>query len=299
MPSNLTPTWQQGSEGFIYGGIATGLIRTLQFPAVRSHLYTMNIESLGNRRVNGVFDLYRRIIDEQGIDVLYRGLPRHLSLTIPRAGCQFGLFEALRASSSASSLTSLCVCGGVSGFLASLLCYPRDSYNSWYAESMSRLGGRDAVSHFEKTATFRHFVKTFPNEVFEKSLLPASANGFARAINLGFYFSYRKEWGSWLSMPCNLALAWTSNAIGGLSIYWIETVHRRSLRNSRSTRTSPDSPPLPTSFRTLLSEIVEKEGVRSLFRGANQNFTRGVTPMLILVFYDYLASNFPLFRDTK
>lgn len=74
-------------------------------------------------------------------------------------------------------------------------------------------------------------------------------------------------------------LGWGVTNLAGLASYPLDTIRRRMMMTSGST----------THYKSMFdagSQIVAKEGIKSLFKGAGANILRGVAGAGVLSLYD-------------
>jgi len=79
----------------------------------------------------------------------------------------------------------------------------------------------------------------------------------------------------------SFALGWVVTTGSGLASYPLDTVRRRMMM------TSGEAVKYKSSFDAF-SQIVAKEGLRSLFKGAGANILRGIAGAGVLSLYDQL-----------
>jgi solute carrier family 25 (mitochondrial adenine nucleotide translocator), member 4/5/6/31 len=83
------------------------------------------------------------------------------------------------------------------------------------------------------------------------------------------------------SFLASFALGWGVTIGAGLASYPLDTIRRRMMMTSGST----------THYKSMFdagSQIVAKEGMKSLFKGAGANILRGVAGAGVLSMYDKL-----------
>jgi len=291
--------WQDTLKGFFFGSTANVIVRTVQYPFVRSHLYAMGILNYNEKPVRGVLDFYMRIIKSAGISELYKGYVKHMLSLLPPAVVTFTTFEAFRSlfSNHVESPSVNYYSGGIAGILTTIIFSPKYAYTN-YNTYLQR--------NNENRKTFVQFLQTTKlTELYRNIVSSSITAAFYRGLYFGFYFNFNKKYNDsnntnntikrskynrinnyinkskTLTYLYNFSLSWATTFLAGISTYWADTVHRRL-------RIYADANPRRYFF-DIAKEIYKKEGFKSFFKGGVSSFTRGLTPAMIIFLYDALT----------
>jgi len=285
---------------FLMGGVSAAVSKTAAAPIERIKLLIQNQdEMIKSGRLaepyKGIGDCFKRVVAEEGVVSLWRGNTANVIRYFPTQALNFAFKDQFKRMFGynkdkdgywkwfAGNLAS----GGAAGACSLLFVYSLD-----YART--RLAN-DNKSAKKGGAGTRQFNGLF--DVYKKTLATDGIQGLYRGFTIscvgiivyrGLYFGLYDSvkpvvlTGSMKdSFIGSFFLGWTITIGAGLASYPIDTIRRRMMM------TSGEAVKYNSSMHAA-SEIVKKEGVRSLFKGAGANILRAVAGAGVLAGYDWL-----------
>jgi len=287
---------------FMMGGVSAAVSKTAAAPIERVKLLVQNQdEMLKSGRLDkpykGVADCFSRVIKDEGFGSLWRGNLANVLRYFPTQALNFAFKDQFKRMFGfnkdkdgywkwfAGNLAS----GGLAGAASLTFVYSLDYARTRLAndaKSAKKGGERQfngLLDVYRKTLAtdgiaglYRGFVVSCVGIVVYRglyfglydSLKPVLLTGNMKDSVLGSFF-----------------LGWGITIGAGLASYPLDTVRRRMMM------TSGEAVKYKSSMQAL-TQIVAKEGVGSLFKGAGANILRGVAGAGVLAGYDKLQLMF-------
>jgi len=284
---------------FLMGGVAAAVSKTAAAPIERVKLLVQNQDEMIkagrlDRRYNGIMDCFRRTTASEGVMALWRGNTANVIRYFPTQALNFAFRDKFKkmfgykkdrdgyAKWMAGNLAS----GGAAGATSLLFVYSLDYARTRLANDAksAKKGGGD-----------RQFNGLL--DVYRKTLASDGIAGLYRGfapsvagivVYRGLYFGmYDSIKPIALVGPladnflASFALGWLVTTGAGICSYPLDTVRRRMMM------TSGEAVKYKGSIDAF-QQIVAREGVRSLFKGAGANILRGVAGAGVLSIYDQL-----------
>jgi len=281
---------------FLMGGVSAAVSKTAAAPIERVKLLIQNQDEMIkagrlDRKYNGIADCFRRTTASEGVVALWRGNTANVIRYFPTQALNFafrdtykGMFNFKKDRDGygkwmAGNLAS----GGMAGATSLLFVYSLD-----YARTRLANDAKSAKKGGERQ--FNGLV-----DVYKKTLASDGVSGLYRGfgpsvlgivVYRGLYFGMYDSLkpvvlvgsleGNFLA---SFLLGWTVTTGAGIASYPLDTVRRRMMMTSGEA----------VKYKGSLDaarQIIAKEGVRSLFKGAGANILRGVAGAGVLSLYD-------------
>lgn len=183
--------------GSMAGG--TAVLSTYPLDLARTKLaYQVRDVSTGTTVYKGIGDVFSKVIRENGVKGLYRGIGPTLYGMLPYAGLKFYVYEKLKGAlpnDHQSSLSSKLACGAVAGLIGQTFVYPLDVVRRQMQVQIDGLSTQrftstfDGLAHITRTQGMRQLFSGLSINYIK--LVPSVAIGFAT------YDSMK----SWLRVP--------------------------------------------------------------------------------------------------
>jgi solute carrier family 25 (adenine nucleotide translocator) protein 4/5/6/31 len=283
---------------FGMGGVSAAVSKTAAAPIERIKLLIQNQDEMIkagrlSTPYKGIGDCFKRVIAEEGFGSLWRGNLANVLRYFPTQALNFAFKDQFKrmfgyskekdgyAKWFAGNLAS----GGAAGAASLLFVYSLD-----YART--RLANDNKAA---KKGGERQFNGLF--DVYKKTLASDGIVGLYRGFNIscvgiivyrGLYFGLYDSLkpvvligGMKDSFLASFLLGWGITIGAGLASYPLDTVRRRMMM------TSGEAVKYKSSMHAF-NEIVAKEGVKSLFKGAGANILRAVAGAGVLAGYDQM-----------
>ncbi|POS76474.1 ADP,ATP carrier protein [Diaporthe helianthi] len=283
---------------FLMGGVSAAVSKTAAAPIERIKLLIQNQDEMLkqgrlDRKYNGIADCFRRTAADEGVMSLWRGNTANVIRYFPTQALNFAFRDKFKkmfafkkekdgyAKWMAGNLAS----GGAAGATSLLFVYSLD-----YARTRLANDAKSAKKGGERQ--FNGLV-----DVYRKTLASDGIAGLYRGfgpsvagivVYRGLYFGMYDSLKPVLltgtlanNFLASFALGWTVTTGAGIASYPLDTVRRRMMMTSGEAVKYASS---LDAFR----QIVAKEGVKSLFKGAGANILRGVAGAGVLSIYDQL-----------
>jgi len=282
---------------FLMGGVSAAVSKTAAAPIERVKLLIQNQdEMIKSGRLStpykGIAECFARVSKEEGVASLWRGNMANVLRYFPTQALNFAFKDKFKRMFGynkekdgywkwfAGNLAS----GGAAGAASLLFVYSLD-----YARTRLANDNKSA-----KKGGQRQFSGLF--DVYRQTLKSDGIQGLYRGFNIscvgiivyrGLYFGMYDSIKP--LMPADLQknflatflLGWGITIGAGLASYPIDTIRRRMMMTSGEA----------TKYSSSLAcgkEIIAKEGVSSLFKGAGANVLRAVAGAGVLAGYDQL-----------
>jgi solute carrier family 25 (adenine nucleotide translocator) protein 4/5/6/31 len=283
---------------FLMGGVSAAVSKTAAAPIERIKLLVQNQDEMIkagrlDRRYNGIVDCFKRTTADEGVMALWRGNTANVIRYFPTQALNFAFRDQFKkmfgykkekdgyAKWMAGNLAS----GGAAGATSLLFVYSLDYARTSLANDnkSSKKGGErqfnGLVDVYRKTLASDGIAGLYRG--FGPSVLGIVVY---RGLYFGMYDSIKPVLltgnleGNFLA---SFALGWCVTTGAGIASYPLDTVRRRMMM------TSGEAVKYNGSFDAF-KQIVAKEGVKSLFKGAGANILRGVAGAGVLSIYDQL-----------
>ncbi|KAK4554946.1 ADP/ATP carrier protein [Recurvomyces mirabilis] len=281
---------------FLMGGVSAAVSKTAAAPIERVKLLIQNQDEMIkagrlDRRYAGIADCFRRTTADEGIAALWRGNTANVIRYFPTQALNFAFRDTFKSMFGykkerdgywwwmAGNLAS----GGMAGATSLLFVYSLD-----YARTRLANDAKSAKKGGERQ--FNGLV-----DVYKKTLASDGIAGLYRGfmpsvtgiiVYRGLYFGMYDSLKPVLlvgslegNFLASFLLGWTVTTGAGIASYPLDTIRRRMMM------TSGEAVKYKSSVDAF-QQIVAKEGVRSLFKGAGANILRGVAGAGVLSIYD-------------
>jgi len=283
---------------FSMGGVSAAVSKTAAAPIERVKLLIQNQDEMiksGRLTVpyKGISECFSRVIAEEGFISLWRGNTANVLRYFPTQALNFAFKDQFKRMFGydakrdgywkwfGGNLAS----GGAAGACSLLFVYSLD-----YARTRLANDNKSAKKGGERQ--FNGMI-----DVYRKTLAADGIQGLYRGFNIscvgiivyrGLYFGMYDSLKPVLltgnmkdSFLGSFLLGWGITIGAGLASYPIDTIRRRMMM------TSGEAVKYKSSYHAF-QEIVKKEGVKSLFKGAGANILRAIAGAGVLAGYDQL-----------
>jgi len=283
---------------FMMGGVSAAVSKTAAAPIERVKLLIQNQDEMIkagrlSEPYKGIADCSRRVISEEGFVSFWRGNTANVIRYFPTQALNFAFKDQFKR---------------MFGFNKN-----RDGYWKWFAGNLASGGAAGACSlafvysldytrtrlandnKSAKKGGSRQFNGMI--DVYRKTLATDGIQGLYRGFVIscvgivvyrGLYFGLYDSLKPVLlvgalsnNFLASFLLGWSITIGAGLASYPIDTIRRRMMMTSGEA----------TKYKSSMhagAEIVRKEGVKSLFKGAGANILRAVAGAGVLAGYDWL-----------
>ncbi|GAB1200761.1 mitochondrial carrier domain-containing protein [Aspergillus pseudonomiae] len=281
---------------FLMGGVSAAVSKTAAAPIERIKLLIQNQDEMLragrlDRKYNGIMDCFRRTAASEGVASLWRGNTANVIRYFPTQALNFAFRDTYKSMFAykkdrdgyAKWMMGNLASGGAAGATSLLFVYSLDYARTRLAnDAKSAKGGGDRqfnglVDVYKKTLASDGIAGLYRG--FGPSVLGIVVY---RGLYFGMYDSIKPVVlvgpleGNFLA---SFLLGWTVTTGAGIASYPLDTVRRRMMM------TSGEAVKYNSSFDAF-RQIVAKEGVKSLFKGAGANILRGVAGAGVLSIYD-------------
>ncbi|KAJ7596982.1 mitochondrial carrier [Mycena floridula] len=283
---------------FLMGGVSAAVAKTSAAPIERIKLLIQNQdEMIKQGRLStpykGIWDATTRTTSEEGVIALWRGNTANVIRYFPTQALNFAfkdyfksLFGFKKSEGYGKWFLGNIASGGAAGASSLLFVYSLDYARTRLANDAKSTKGGGGQRQFNGLI-----------DVYRKTLASDGIAGLYRGfvpsvvgiiVYRGLYFGVYDSLkpvvlvgpleGSFLA---SFGLGWGVTVGAGLASYPLDTIRRRMMMTSGSA----------VHYKSMFdagSQIVKKEGVKSLFKGAGANILRGVAGAGVLSLYDKL-----------
>ncbi|QMW25108.1 hypothetical protein G4B84_000353, partial [Aspergillus flavus NRRL3357] len=281
---------------FMMGGVSAAVSKTAAAPIERIKLLIQNQDEMLragrlDRKYNGIMDCFRRTAASEGVASLWRGNTANVIRYFPTQALNFAFRDTYKSMFAykkdrdgyAKWMMGNLASGGAAGATSLLFVYSLDYARTRLAnDAKSAKGGGERqfnglVDVYKKTLASDGIAGLYRG--FGPSVLGIVVY---RGLYFGMYDSIKPVVlvgpleGNFLA---SFLLGWTVTTGAGIASYPLDTVRRRMMM------TSGEAVKYNSSFDAF-RQIVAKEGVKSLFKGAGANILRGVAGAGVLSIYD-------------
>ncbi|KAK0647677.1 hypothetical protein DIS24_g7531 [Lasiodiplodia hormozganensis] len=281
---------------FLMGGVSAAVSKTAAAPIERVKLLIQNQDEMLragrlDRKYNGIMDCFRRTTASEGVVSLWRGNTANVIRYFPTQALNFAFRDTYKSMFAfkkerdgyAKWMMGNLASGGAAGATSLLFVYSLDYARTRLAnDAKSAKGGGDRqfnglVDVYKKTLAsdgiaglYRGFGPSVAGIVVYRGLYFGMYDSIKPVVLVG------PLEGNFLA---SFLLGWTVTTGAGIASYPLDTVRRRMMM------TSGEAVKYKSSFDAA-KQIIAKEGVKSLFKGAGANILRGVAGAGVLSIYD-------------
>jgi len=297
-------------ESFLIGGIAAGISKTAAAPIERVKLLVQNQdEMLKTGRLaepyKGVVDCFSKVIKSEGFMALWRGNLANVLRYFPTQALNLAFKEKLKqmfdfdkerdgyAKWFAGNMAS----GGLAGALSLCFVYSLDYARTRLANDNKAAKKGGAERQFNGLVDV--YTKTYASDGFAGLYRGFFVSCAGIIVYRGCYFGFYDSLKPVLlvgdmknSFLASFLLGWAVTIVAGLASYPLDTVRRRMMM------TSGEAVKYKNSF-DCMTQIVAKEGVKSLFKGAGANILRGIAGAGVLSGFDKIGELYVEIRYGK
>ncbi|CAL5867329.1 uncharacterized protein PFLUO_LOCUS1544 [Penicillium psychrofluorescens] len=281
---------------FLMGGVSAAVSKTAAAPIERIKLLIQNQDEMLkagrlDRKYAGIADCFRRTAAAEGVVSLWRGNTANVIRYFPTQALNFAFRDTYKSMFAYKKerdgytkwMMGNLASGGAAGATSLLFVYSLD-----YARTRLANDAKSAKGTGERQ--FNGLV-----DVYRKTLASDGIAGLYRGfgpsvlgivVYRGLYFGMYDSIKPVLlvgplegSFLASFLLGWTVTTGAGVASYPLDTVRRRMMM------TSGEAVKYSSSMDAA-RQIVAKEGVKSLFKGAGANILRGVAGAGVLSIYD-------------
>jgi len=283
---------------FLMGGVSAAVSKTAAAPIERVKLLIQNQEEMIkagrlDRRYDGIAECFRRVSAQEGVASLWRGNTANVVRYFPTQALNFAFRDTFKSMFGykkdrdgywwwmAGNLAS----GGMAGATSLMFVYSLD-----YARTRLANDNKSAKKGGERqfNGLFDVYKKTIASDGIlglYRGFGPSVAGIIVyRGLYFGMYDSLKPVLlvgsleGNFLA---SFLLGWSVTTGAGIASYPLDTIRRRMMM------TSGEAVKYKSSFDAG-AQIIAKEGVASLFKGAGANILRGVAGAGVLSIYDQM-----------
>jgi len=281
---------------FLMGGVSAAVAKTAAAPIERVKLLLQNQDEMIKqgrleKPYGGILDCFNRVRSEEGVVALWRGNMANVIRYFPTQALNFAfkdqfkrMFAVPKTAPYYKTFGANIASGGLAGASSLLFVYSLD-----YARTRLANDAKAA----KKGAGDRQFNGLL--DVYKKTWATDGIRGLYRGFNIscvgiivyrGLYFGMYDSIRPFLtgaadSFFVTFLVGWGVTNIAGLASYPIDTIRRRMMM------TSGAAVKYNNSWDCFI-QILRKEGVRSLFKGAGANILRAIAGGGVLAGYDSL-----------
>jgi len=294
-------------EDFLIGGVAAGISKTGAAPIERVKLLIQNQDEMikqGRLKepYKGVVDCFGRVIREEGFSQLWRGNLANVLRYFPTQALNLAFKEQIKqmfnykvekdgyAKWFAANMAS----GGIAGAMSLVFVYSLDYARTRLANDAKAAGKGKGERQFNGLVdVYRKTIATDGIAGLYRGFV-VSCTGIIvyRGCYFGFYDSLKPVLltGSLKNnFMASFLLGWAVTIGAGLASYPLDTIRRRMMM------TSGQAVKYKSSIDCGL-QIMQKEGVMSLFKGAGANILRGVAGAGVLAGFDTVKLAYMKYR---
>jgi len=282
-------------EDFMLAGVAAGVSKTAAAPIERVKLLVQNQgEMLKSGRLKepykGVVDCASRVVSEEGFAAFWRGNLANVVRYFPTQALNFAikpmvsrLFNVNKEDGYLLFVGANIISGGCAGVGSLFFVYSLDFVRTRLAaDNKSAKAGGDRQFN-GMIDVYRKILKTDGIAGLYRGFVISAVGIF---IYRGFYFGLYDSVKAVLpggsnNFFTNFILGWGVTTLSGLASYPIDTVRRRMMM------TSGEGAKYRSSMHAF-TEILAKEGVPALFKGAGANILRGIAGAGVLSGFDLI-----------
>jgi len=283
---------------FLMGGISAAVSKTAAAPIERVKLLIQNQDEMIksgrlDRRYGGIIECFSRTASQEGVMALWRGNTANVIRYFPTQALNFAFRDTYKAMFAfkkerdgyAKWMAGNLASGGMAGATSLLFVYSLDYARTRLAnDNKSAKGGGERqfnglVDVYKKTLAsdgiaglYRGFMPSVLGIVVYRGLYFGMYDSIKPVVLVG------PLEGNFLA---SFALGWGVTTGAGIASYPLDTIRRRMMMTSGEA----------VKYKSSMDagrQIIAKEGVKSLFKGAGANILRGVAGAGVLSIYDQM-----------
>jgi len=293
-------------EDFLLGGVAAGISKTASAPIERIKLLVQNQDEMIkagrlSEPYKGVMDCFRRVSAEEGVGSLWRGNLANVIRYFPTQALNFAFVGSFKKMFNQTKdkdgylmwFLGNMASGGLAGASSLVFVYSLDYARTRLANDAksSKKGGErqfnGLIDVYKKTyatdgiaGLYRGFVVSCVGIVAYRGCYFGFYDTLKPLILVGDLKS---------SFLASFLLGWVVTIVSGIVSYPLDTIRRRMMM------TSGEAEKYKSSWDCGV-KIVQKEGVKSLFKGAGANVLRGVAGAGVLSGFEKLQEFYIAWR---
>jgi solute carrier family 25 (adenine nucleotide translocator) protein 4/5/6/31 len=282
---------------FLMGGVSAAVSKTAAAPIERVKLLIQNQDEMIkqgrlDRKYNGIVDCFKRTLADEGTVSLWRGNTANVIRYFPTQALNFAFRDKFKSmfgykkdkDGYAKWMAGNLASGGAAGATSLLFVYSLDYARTRLANDnkSAKVGGGERqfnglIDVYKKTLASDGIAGLYRG--FGPSVLGIVVY---RGLYFGMYDSIKPVLltgsleGNFLA---SFLLGWCVTTGAGIASYPLDTVRRRMMMTSGEAVKYKGS-------MDAARQIIAKEGVKSLFKGAGANILRGVAGAGVLSIYD-------------
>ncbi|KAL9119405.1 MAG: hypothetical protein Q9187_004041 [Circinaria calcarea] len=283
---------------FLMGGVSAAVSKTAAAPIERVKLLIQNQDEMLktgrlDRKYDGITECFTRTMKQEGVASLWRGNTANVIRYFPTQALNFAFRDTYKSMFAfkkerdgyAKWMAGNLASGGAAGATSLLFVYSLD-----YVRTRLANDSKNAKSGGERQ--FNGML-----DVYKKTLASDGIAGLYRGfgpsvlgivVYRGLYFGLYDSIKPILlvgplesSFLASFLLGWTVTTGAGIAAYPLDTIRRRMMM------TSGEAVKYKSSMDAA-RQIIAKDGVKSLFKGAGANILRGVAGAGVLSIYDQM-----------
>ncbi|KAG6856640.1 hypothetical protein H0H87_002230 [Tephrocybe sp. NHM501043] len=288
---------QEFAVDFLMGGVSAAVAKTSAAPIERIKLLVQNQDEMIKQGrlatpYKGVGDAFARTYKEEGLVSLWRGNTANVIRYFPTQALNFAfkdyfksLFGFKKNDGYWKWFAGNVASGGAAGASSLLFVYSLDYARTRLANDAKSAKGGGARQFNGLVDVYRKTLASDGIAGLYRGFVPSVVGIIVyRGLYFGVYDSLKPVVlvgaleGSFLA---SFGLGWGVTIGAGLASYPLDTIRRRMMMTSGS----------GVNYKSMFdagSQIIAKEGTKSLFKGAGANILRGVAGAGVLSLYDKL-----------
>ena len=270
----------------ITGGIAAGVSKTLVSPIETIKLRLQSMDEMVKQKIitapyTGIINCFSRIIKEEGLLTLWKGNFTNILFYFPTQSLNFAFKSYYKQLFPPSTKTNLLlyniICGSAAGITSMLVFHPFD-----FAKTRLANDAKNILRN--KPRQYKNFLDVYRKTYNQSGILgmyrgliaSCSCMCVYRGLYFGLYDTVNKKV---KNIILKFFLGWGVTILSGAVAYPFDTVRRRMMMTSGVKNSYPNS---INSMKT----IIQKEGMKSLYKGHGANILRSLAGAGVLVLYD-------------
>ncbi|MCJ1307258.1 hypothetical protein MMC25_000904 [Agyrium rufum] len=283
---------------FLMGGVAAAVSKTAAAPIERVKLLIQNQDEMLktgrlDRKYDGIAECFSRTAKNEGVAALWRGNTANVIRYFPTQALNFAFRDTYKAMFNfkkdrdgyAKWMAGNLASGGAAGATSLLFVYSLDFVRTRLANDAknAKTGGdrqfngmldvyRKTIASDGVLGLYRGFGPSVAGIVVYRGLYFGMYDSLKPVVLTGALES---------NFLASFALGWTVTTGAGIAAYPLDTIRRRMMM------TSGEAVKYKSSFDAG-RQIIARDGVKSLFKGAGANILRGVAGAGVLSIYDQL-----------
>jgi len=288
-------------EDFLLAGFAAGVSKTAAAPIERVKLLVQNQgEMLKSGRLKepykGIVDCAARVTREEGVVMFWRGNLANVMRYFPTQALNFAIkpvisryFNVKKEDGYVLFVAANIASGGFAGVGSLIFVYSLDFVRTRLAADNKSAKGGGERQFNGMLDVYKKILKTDGIAGLYRGFVVSAVGIF---IYRGFYFGLYDSAKAVLpgnNFLSNFILGWGVTTLSGLASYPIDTIRRRMMM------TSGEGAKYRSSIHAF-TEILTKEGVPALFKGAGANILRGIAGAGVLSGFDLFQEYYIYFR---